>query len=315
VLDRGVSIRRARVIPEILGCGTALVTPFRRDGSLDEQSLRRLVQLQLEAGVDFLAPCGATGEEATLETHEYDRVVSIVLEEVDRRIPIVVSVCGNNTRQVAARVAEVGRMGVDAVLCVAPYYNVPTQDGIVEHFRTVAESSPVPMILYNVPGRTVSNMHPSTVARLARHSNIIGIKEASINFSQQTEMLLQVPSSFRVFAGYDCFAFPLMCLGAVGVISVTANLVPARMVRLVRLMLEGRYDEARQLNATLWRLMQGNYMEVNPLPVKAALSMMELVEEVYRLPLSPMRPELKARLREILVAHGLVGQAVEASAS
>lgn len=296
---------------EIQGCGTALVTPFQKDGSIDEPALRRLIQFQLNAGIDFLASGGASGEEATLDDDEYDRIINIVVEEADGEAPILASVCGNDTRKVVTRVKRVGTMGVDAVLCVAPYYNVPTQDGMLEHFRTVAENSPVPIVLYNVPGRTVCNMHPSTVERLARIPGIIGIKEASINFSQQMEMLLRVPPSFKVFAGYDCFVFPLMCLGAVGVISVTSNLVPDQMKRLVHLLLEGRHAEARTLHAQLWHLMQSNYMEVNPIPVKAALSIMGLIEERYRLPLSPMRKEMKARLRDILARQGLLNEVVE----
>jgi 4-hydroxy-tetrahydrodipicolinate synthase len=291
---------------EIRGCGTALVTPFHRDGSVDEPALRRLVQRQLEGGVDFLTTCGATGEEATLDESECDRVTTIVVDEVGGRVPVVGSVCGNNTRKMVGRVSALDRLGIDAVLCVTPYYTIPTQDGIVAHFEMLARHSTVPIILYNVPGRTVVNMHPATVARLADHPNIIGIKEASSSLTQLTELLLEVPTSFRVFAGYDRFVFPFMCLGAIGVISPTANIVPSHMTRLVHLALEGRYAEARQMNALLWRLIRAAYMEVNPLPVKAALAMMGLIEEHYRPPLSPMRPELKARLEETLAAHGLL---------
>ena len=295
-----------RMAADIRGCGTALVTPFHRDGSIDEPALRRLVQRQLEGGADFLATCGATGEEATLDECECDRVMAIAVEEAAGRVPVVGSVCGNDTRKMIGRVRGLDRLGIDAVLCVAPYYTIPTQEGIAEHFETLAQHSAVPIVLYNVPGRTVVNMQPSTIARLADHPNILGIKEASSNLIQLTDLLLKVPPSFRVFAGYDCFAFPLLCLGAAGVISPTANLVPAHMTRLVRLALEGRYAEARQLHASLWWLIRAVYMEVNPLPVKAALAMMGLIGEHYRLPLSPMKPALRARLEETLAAHGLL---------
>lgn len=300
---------------EITGCGTALVTPFRPDGLPDHAALRRLVQIQLNAGVDFLVPCGATGEESTLTDYECDQILSTVIDEVSGRLPIVASVCGNDTRRVADRVVNIGRLGIDAVLCVVPYYNVPTQEGLWEHFSTIASGSPVPIILYNVPGRTATTMEPATVASLSKISNVIGIKEASLDLMHQSELLLQVPQSFKVFVGYDCFIFPVMCLGAVGTISVTSNLVPEEMARLVHLILEKRYGEALEVNRKWWWLMKSNYVQVNPIPVKAALSMMGLVEERYRLPLRPMQAEQKAKLRDVLSYYGLIRYSAEQAPS
>jgi 4-hydroxy-tetrahydrodipicolinate synthase len=290
----------------IQGCGTALVTPFHRDGSLDEHALRRLVQFQLREGIDFLAPCGATGEEPTLDHAEYLTVVRVVIEEAAGRVPVIPGVCGNDTRKVVRLAEEVRKLGADAILSVAPFYNTPTQEGIYQHFKTLAQASGLPVILYNVPGRTNSNIRAAMVARLSELPNIIGIKEASGNIVQQTEMLLIAPPFFKVFSGYDCFTFPMMCLGAIGSFSVAANEVPRQMVRLVHLLAEGKYDEARLLNRQLWPLMQANFLETNPIPVKSALAMMGMVEESFRLPLVPMRSETRRELAQVLAAQGLL---------
>ena len=246
--------------PEIRGCGTALVTPFRRDGSIDHDALRRLVQFQLREGIDFL----------------------IELAQ------------------------EVERLGVQGILSVAPYYNKPTQEGLYQHFKAIAESTHLPVILYNVPGRTSSNIEPGTVARLSKVPNIVGIKEASGSITQQMEVLNEVDPGFRVLSGDDAFTLPLMALGGVGVISVASNEIPGPMTRLAHLLLDGRYDEARKLNAELLPLMQANFLETSPIPVKAALAMMGMIEEVYRLPLVPMRPENRAKLEKVLAAQGLL---------
>jgi 4-hydroxy-tetrahydrodipicolinate synthase len=299
---------------EIQGCGTALITPFRHDGSLDEASLRRLVQFQLREGIDFLVPCGTTGEAPTLEHDEHLRVIQIVVEQVAGRVPVVAGVGGNNTRRIAELAREVRPLGVHALLSVAPYYNKPTQEGLYQHFRTIADSTDLPVILYNVPGRTSSNIEPATVARLARVPNIIGVKEASGNILQQMEILRAVPTSFRVLSGDDALTFPLMCLGGVGLISVASNEIPGPMTRLTHLLLEENYGEARELNSRLLPLMQVNFIETNPIPVKAALAMMGLVKEVYRLPLVPMRPENRAQLEQVLIAQGLISRALGAAA-
>jgi 4-hydroxy-tetrahydrodipicolinate synthase len=291
---------------DIRGCGTALVTPFKQDLSLDEAALRRFVQFQVNEGIHFLVPCGTTGETPTLEHDEYLRVIQLVVEEVRGRVPVVAGVGGNNTRKVAAMAQEVGRLGVQAILSVAPYYNKPTQEGLFQHFKAIAEASPAPVILYNVPGRTSSNIEPATVARLSKISNIIGIKEASGSITQQMEVINSVDSSFRVLAGDDSFTFPLMALGGFGVISVASNEIPGPMSRLASLLLEGKFEEARRLNARLLPLMQANFIETSPIPVKAALATMGLIQEVYRLPLVPLKAENRPRLRKVLDELGLV---------
>ncbi len=291
---------------DLRGCGTALVTPFQPDGSIDEEALRRLIQFQLREGIDFLVPCGTTAETPTLEHGEYLGILRIVRQEVAGKVPVVAGVGGNNTKKVCALAQEVQSLGVQAILSVAPYYNKPTQEGLLQHFKAVAESTDLPVILYNVPGRTSSNLEPATVARLAKVSNIIGIKEASGSIVQQMELLKAVPPSFRVFSGDDAFTFPLMALGGVGVISVVSNEIPGPMTRLTRLALEGKWEEARKLHFQLLPLMQANFLETNPIPVKAALAMMGMIQEVYRLPLVPMKAENRSKLEKALIAQGLL---------
>jgi 4-hydroxy-tetrahydrodipicolinate synthase len=291
---------------DIRGCGTALVTPFRKDGSLDLDALRRLVQFQLHAGIDFLVPCGTTGETPTLEHAEYVAVLRTVVQEVGGRVPVIAGVGGNNTRKVIDHAAEVRGLDVQGILSVAPYYNKPTQEGLYQHFQALAESTDLPIIVYNVPGRTSSNIEPATVARLAKTPNIIGIKEASGSIVQQMEVLAAVPPGFRVLSGDDAFTLPLMALGGVGIISVVSNEIPGEMTRLAHLLLEGEIAAARQLHFDLLPLMQVNFIETNPIPVKAALAMMGLIEEVYRLPLVPMKAENRAKLEKVLAARGLL---------
>ena len=291
---------------DIRGCGTALVTPFRKDGTLDLDALRRLVQFQLRAGIDFLVPCGTTGETPTLEHAEYLAVVRTVIQEVAGKVPVIAGVGGNNTRKLIDLAAEVRGLGVQGILSVAPYYNKPTQEGLYQHFRAIAESTDLPIILYNVPGRTSSNIEPATVARLSQISNIIGIKEASGSIVQQMEVLAAVAAGFRVLSGDDAFTFPLMALGGVGIVSVVSNEIPGEMTRLAHLLLEGKLGEARQLHFNLLPLMQVNFIETNPMPVKAALAMMGMIEEVYRLPMVPMKAENRAKLEKVLAAQGLL---------
>jgi 4-hydroxy-tetrahydrodipicolinate synthase len=291
---------------DIRGCGTALVTPFAKDGSLDVEALRRLVQFQLKDGIDFLVPCGTTGETPTLEHEEYLGVIRVVVEEVAGKIPVIAGVGGNSTRKVASLAGEVESLGVQGILSVAPYYNKPTQEGLYQHFSTIADSTELPVILYNVPGRTSSNIEPATVARLSKISNIIAIKEACGNITQQMEVLNSVEPGFRVLSGDDSFTFPLMALGGHGIISVISNEIPGPMARLAHLLLEGKFDEARKLHFQLLPLMQINFIETNPIPVKAALAMMGMVQEVYRLPMCPMKPENRAKLEKVLTTQGLL---------
>jgi 4-hydroxy-tetrahydrodipicolinate synthase len=296
---------------ELRGCGTALVTPFAKNGTVDVEALRRLVQFQLRESIDFLVPCGTTGETPTLEHEEYLGILRVVVEEVKHKVPVIAGVGGNSTRKICALAAEVEALGVDGILSVAPYYNKPTQEGLYQHFAAVADATKLPIILYNVPGRTSSNIEPATVARLAEISNIIGIKEASGSIPQQMEVLSRVPADFRVLSGDDSFTFSLMALGGVGIISVISNEIPRQMVHLAHLMLDGKYDEARQLHFQLLPLMRVNFIETNPIPVKAALAMMGLIEEVYRLPMVPMKPENRAKLEKVLSEQGLLqGQKV-----
>ena len=291
---------------DIRGCGTALVTPFRKDETLDLDGLRRLVQFQLRSGIDFLVPCGTTGETPTLEHAEYLAVLRTVVQEAGGKVPVIAGVGGNNTRKLIDLAAEVGGLGVQGLLSVAPYYNKPTQEGLYQHFRAIAESTDLPVILYNVPGRTSSNIEPATVARLSKIANIIGIKEASGSIVQQMEVLAAVEPGFRVLSGDDAFTFPLMALGGVGIISVVSNEIPAELTRLAHLLLEGKLEAARQLHFSLLPLMQVNFIETNPIPVKAALAMMGMIEEVYRLPMVPMRAENRAKLEKVLAAQGLL---------
>jgi 4-hydroxy-tetrahydrodipicolinate synthase len=295
---------------DIRGCGTALVTPFRRDGTVDDAALRRLVQFQLREGIDFLVPCGTTGETPTLEHGEYTGIIRLVVEEVGRTVPVIAGVGGNNTRKIAALAQEVSGLGVQGILSVAPYYNKPTQEGLYQHFETIAEATDLPVIIYNVPGRTSSNIEPATVARLSKIENIVGIKEASGSITQQMEVLAAVGPDFRVLSGDDAFTFPLMALGGAGIISVVSNEIPGPMTRLAHLMLDGKYEEARKLHFQLLPLMQANFIETNPIPVKAALAMMDMIEEVYRLPLVPMKPENRAKLERALAAQNLLTRSV-----
>jgi 4-hydroxy-tetrahydrodipicolinate synthase len=300
---------------DLRGCGTALITPFRRDGSLDLDSLRRLVQFQLREGIHFLVPCGTTGETPTLEHDEYIAVIRTVLEEARGRVPVVPGVTGNYTAKVAAMAREVASLGVPAILSAAPYYNKPTQEGLYQHFKAVAEAATIPVVLYNVPGRTSSNIEPATVARLAEIPNVIAIKEASGSITQQMDVLAQVPAGFHVLSGDDAFTFPLMALGGKGIISVASNEIPGPMSRLAQLMLDGRVDEARKLHFELLALMQINFIESNPIPVKAALAMMGMAEEVYRLPLVPMKAENRSKLEKALEAQGLPAARAESRRS
>jgi 4-hydroxy-tetrahydrodipicolinate synthase len=290
----------------VRGCGTALVTPFGRDGTIDVEALRRLVQFQLREGINFLVPCGTTGETPTLEKEEYEGVIRVVVQEAAGKVPIIAGATSNSTRRVCEVVKEISTLGIRGILSAAPYYNKPTQEGIFQHFEAIAEATNLPVILYNVPGRTSSNIEPATVARLSRIPNIVGIKEASGSIVQQMEVLNAVERDFAVLSGDDAFTFPLMSLGGVGVISVASNEVPGPMSHLTRLLLEGEYDEARKLNAKLLPLMQANFIESNPIPVKAALAMMGMIDEIYRLPLVSLKPENRNKLQKVLVDQGLL---------
>jgi 4-hydroxy-tetrahydrodipicolinate synthase len=287
------------------GCGTAMVTPFRQSGSLDEVCLRRLIQRQIDQGVDFLVPCGTTGESPTLSHAEHLRVVQIAVEMAEGNIPVLAGAGGYNTAEVIAMAREIASIGADGILSVTPYYNKPTQEGLYQHFKAIAASTQLPIILYSVQGRTGVNIEPATVKRLAEIDNIVGIKEASGNISQMSTILNCVPDDFIVLSGDDAITLPLIALGGRGVISVVSNEIPADMTQLVHLALKNDFAAARLLHRRFLPLMEVNFVESNPVPVKAAMAEMKLLEPVWRLPLVPPKPECLARIRAVLGALGL----------
>lgn len=287
------------------GVGTALVTPFTADGALDEPALRALVERQIAGGVHFLVPCGTTGETPTLSSAERDRVVSITVEVAAGRVPVLAGVGGYDTEEVAAQAAHVEKLGVQGLLSVTPYYNKPTQEGLYRHYERIASRTSLPIIVYNVPGRTGCNVEPRTLARLAGIDNIVGVKEASGNMTQICEVCRAVPDTFSVLCGDDALMLPSMAVGARGVISVASNLVPDRMARMVNHALAGDFASARAEHQALLPLMLVNFIESNPIPVKAALAMLGLCQEVYRLPLVPPSEASRARIREVLSGLGL----------
>lgn len=287
-------------ITKLQGCGTALVTPFRQDGSLDKDTLASLVEWQIREGIHFLVPCGTTGEGATLTREEFLSTVSITVKVAAGRVPVVAGAGGNNTAKVIQLIAELEKLGIDGILSVSPYYNKPTQAGIYQHFEALANSARLPIIVYNVPGRTGSNILPETLLRLAELTNIAGVKEASGNISQVAEICLRAPQNFRILSGDDALTLPLMALGGHGVISVAANEVPGMMVKFVNACLSANYEEARSWNQKLLPLMKANFLESNPIPVKAAMAMMGKIAEVYRLPLTRMSDGARAKLEAVL---------------
>jgi 4-hydroxy-tetrahydrodipicolinate synthase len=282
------------------GCGTAMVTPFTNDGALDEPTLRKLVQRQIDAGIDFLVPCGTTGESPTLTHAEHLRVVEITVELAKGKVPVLGGAGGYNTAEVIALARELATIGVDGILSVTPYYNKPTQEGLYQHFCAIAAAVPLPIILYSVQGRTGVNIEPATVQRLSAIENIVGIKEASGNISQMSSILNLVPKDFLVLSGDDAIALPLIALGGRGVISVASNEIPAEMTQLVQLALKNDFTAARELHRRLLPLMEINFVESNPMPVKAALAEMGLLKPVWRLPLVAPKPESMSRIRTIL---------------
>jgi len=291
------------------GTGTALVSPFRHDGSLDEPVLRALVKRQLDAGINFLVPCGTTGESPTLSHAEHLRVVEITLELAKGKVPVLAGAGGYNTAEVIALARELKTLGADGILSVTPYYNKPTQEGLYQHFKAIAAGVDLPIILYSVQGRTGVNIEPATVVRLSQIENIVGIKEASGNISQMGAILNQVSSDFLVLSGDDSLTLPLIALGGRGLISVASNEIPAEMTRLVQAALAGDFAEARRLHYRYLPLMDINFVESNPIPVKSALAEMDLLQPVWRLPLVPPKPENLNRIRAVLESLNLLERA------
>src|SRR5579871_2535809 len=275
------------------GCGTALVTPFRTDQSLDESALRRLVRRQIEAGINFLVPCGTTGESPTLTRAEHLRVVEITLEEAKGKVPVIGGAGGYNTAEVIELSKELQHLGVDGLLSVTPYYNKPTQEGLYQHFRAIASAVPLPILVYSIQGRTGINVEPATLKRLAEIENIVGVKEASGNIGQMAQIIHQLPASFDVLSGDDSITIPLVALGGRGIISVASNEIPAEMTRIAQLAMAGDFAGALPL-------MEINFVESNPIPVKVAMAMMGLLEPIFRLPMTAPSEANRAKIEAVL---------------
>ncbi len=297
------------------GCGTALVTPFRRDQSLDEETLRKLIQRQIQAGINFLVPCGTTGENPTMTRAEHLRVVEITLEEARGKVPVLAGAGGYNTAEVIEIAKELEHLGADGILSVTPYYNKPTQEGLIQHYRAIAKAVPLPLIVYNIQGRTGVNVETATLKRLAEIDNIVGVKEASGNIGQMAAVLHHLPERFAVFSGDDAITIPLIALGGRGVISVVSNQIPVEFARLTQLALSGDFAGARALQGKWFSLMEVNFCETNPGPVKAAMAMMGLLEPVWRLPMVPPSEVNRAKIEAVLQSAGLLATAGSSHAS
>ena len=298
---------------QLRGCGTALVTPFKRDGSLDLRAQRALVEWQIESGIDFLVPCGTTGETPTLTHDEWLQVIQQTIEVANGRVPIVAGATSNNTAEAVARAKEIAALkGVDYLLTASPYYNKPTQEGQYQHFKAIADAVDKPLVLYNVPGRTAANIDKDTLLRLVEIPNIVAVKEASANMAQIMEICHHVPEHFSVLSGDDALTLPIMSVGGVGLISVASNEAPKEMADMVRAVLNSDWTTARSLHNRLLHLMNANFLESNPGPVKAVLAMMGRIEETYRLPMVPMRPENRAKLEKIATKAGILKNAAVA---
>jgi 4-hydroxy-tetrahydrodipicolinate synthase len=282
------------------GVGTALVTPFTQRGEVDEAAVRRLARRQIDAGVHFLCPCGTTGETPTLTAAERLRIVEIVVDEAGGKLPVLAGAGGYDTRELIHAAGEMAQRGASGFLSVTPYYNKPTQEGLYQHYRAFAESTPLPIIVYNVPGRTGVNVEVATLARLAQIPNIVGVKEASGNVSQMCDICRAVPSDFIVLSGDDALTLPLMAVGGRGIVSVASNQIPAEMVQMVEAAERNDFAAARQVHTRILPLMQINFIEANPIPVKAAMAAMGLLENVYRLPMVPPRQASREKILGVL---------------
>ncbi len=287
------------------GCGTALVTPFMRDGSLDEAGVSRLAKRQIDAGIHFLVPCGTTGEVPTLTDGEQVRVVELVVREARGRVPVLAGAGGYNTHEVIEAGRRMRAAGADGILSVTPYYNKPTPEGLFQHYKAIAEGVGLPIIVYNVPGRTGCNVDPATLTRLATIPNVAGVKEASGNVTQMCEICAAVPADFIVLSGDDALTLPLMAVGGRGIVSVASNEIPSEMSRMVELAERGDFTAARAEHQRLLPLMQVNFVESNPIPVKSAMASLGLLEEVYRLPMVPPRPASKQKIEAVLHQLGI----------
>jgi 4-hydroxy-tetrahydrodipicolinate synthase len=292
------------------GAGTALVTPFTKSGELDEKAVRRLGRRQIDLGIHFLVPLGTTGENPTLELSERIRMVEILVDEAKGAVPILAGAGGYNTKEVVHLARVMQKAGADGLLSVTPYYNKPTQEGLVEHFKAIADATPLPIVLYNIAGRTGVNIETPTLARLAQIPSIIGVKEASGSLSQMCDVLRTLPADFLVLSGDDALTLPLMAVGGRGVISVVSNQIPREMSQMVEAAERNDFAAARAVHRRIIGLMQINFVEANPGPVKYAMAAMGLLEEAYRLPMVPPKPESKAKIDAVLKELGLLKAAL-----
>jgi 4-hydroxy-tetrahydrodipicolinate synthase len=288
------------------GCGTALVTPFHADFSIDEGALRKLVERQIAGGIDFLVPCGTTGESPTLEHAEHLRVCEITVQQSGGRVPVLAGAGGYDTRHVIRLIRDLEKIGVSGILSVTPYYNKPNQEGLYQHYKAIADSTSLPIVVYSVQTRTMVNVEPATIVRLAEIKNIVGVKEASGSVSQMSSILARVPESFLVLSGDDAVALPLIALGGKGVISVVSNEIPAEFTQLTHAALDGNFALARQLQRRYQALMEVNFVEVSPGPVKFALARMGLLEPVWRLPMVSPHASSQKKVDEVLESLGLL---------
>ena len=288
------------------GTITALVTPFDANGGIDEKALRRLVDFQIEEGIDGLLPCGTTGESPTLTYAEHNKVIDIVIDQANGRVPVIAGTGSNSTQEAIDLTRHAKEAGADYSLQVAPYYNKPTQKGFFEHFLAIAEAVDIPLILYNIPGRTGKNVETKTLLRLAEHKNIVAVKEASGDINQMMDVIQQRPEGFTVFSGDDNLTFPLIALGGDGIVSVASNIIPREVCEMVDLALEGEWVEARRRHFRLLSFFKAMFIETNPIPVKTALAMKGMMQEVFRSPMCAMEPENRTRLEKVLHEYGLL---------
>ena len=283
------------------GAITAIVTPFTEKGDLDEESLRKLADFQIKSDIDGVVPCGTTGESPTLDYEEHEKVIEIVIDAAKGRVPVIAGTGSNSAREAIEMTKKAADAGADASLQVCPYYNKPTQEGLYRHFSSIANAVDIPIIIYNIQGRTGVNMETPTLARLVNeHSNIVGVKEASGNISQMMDVISTLPKNFTVLSGDDNLTLPLMVLGGKGVISVASNIAPKEMHELTQFALNGDFEKARKMHYELLPLFKGIFIETNPIPIKAALAMKGMINESYRLPMCEMKSENKEKLRQIL---------------
>ncbi len=288
------------------GVFTALVTPFNKDGSVDEKALRELVEGQIKAGISGLVPMGTTGESPTLDHKEHMRVIEVVVDQTKRRVPVIAGTGSNSTDEAVMMTKQAHAIGADASLQVAPYYNKPSQEGFYRHFSALADCAPIPCIIYNIPGRCGKNVETQTILRLAKHPNIVGVKEASGSLPQVMDIIAEKPDSFTLLSGDDNLTLPIIAVGGSGIISVASNLIPKQMIEMVDAALSGDAAKAKELHYRLLPIFKIIFIDTNPIPIKYALSLKGMMEEAYRLPLCPMDEGSKAKMREILKSSQLI---------